>query len=99
MEVEKRLIARPEVASYELPIVGPVPVPMALLFASLAVGYVLARLVSVHAGFVGRRWARKVSASVKEGVRDAVESEAFARLDRVEGARQKLGNAIQRIAV
>ena len=92
------VIARPEVASFELPILGPVPAPMVLLLASLAVGYVLARLVSVHAGFVGRRWARKVSASVNAGLREAVESEAFARLDRVERARQQLGNALHRIA-
>ena len=92
------VIARPEVASYDLPVLGPVPAPMVVLFVALAVGYVLARLVSVHAGFLGRRWARTVSASVRTEVREAVDADAFARLDKVERARQQLGAAFHRIA-
>jgi len=92
------VIARPEVASYDLPVLGPVPVPMVLLFVSLAVGYVLARLVSLHAGWLGRRWARGVSGSVRARVQEVVDAEAFSPLARVEQARRALGNAWRRIA-
>ena len=92
------VIARPEVASYDLPGLGPVPAPMVLLFVSLAVGYVLARLVSLHAGWLGGRWARGVSTSVRAGIREVVDAEAFAPLSRLEQARSALGTAWRRLA-
>ena len=92
------VIARPEVASYDLPVLGPVPAPMVLLFVSLAVGYLLARLISLHAGWVGRRWARGVSGSVRNAIREVVKAEAFAPLSRLERARSVLGTAWQRLA-
>ena len=92
------VLARPEVTSYDLPVLGPVPAPMVLLFVALAVGYILARLVSLHAGWVGRRWTRGISSSVRSAVRAVVEAEAFAPLARVEQARSALGTAWRRIA-
>jgi GTPase Era involved in 16S rRNA processing len=92
------VIARPDVASYDLPILGPVPAPMVLLFVALAIGYVLARLVSIHAGWVGRRWARGISTSIKASVSEIVAAESFGSLARLEEARQRLGDAWRRIA-
>ena len=92
------VLARPEVASYDLPVLGPVPAPMVLLFVALAVGYILARLVSLHAGWIGRRWTNGFSRSVRTAVHEVVEAEAFAPLARVEQARSALGTAWQRIA-
>ena len=87
------VIARPEVASYELPVLGPVPAPMVLLFVALAIGYVLARLVSIHAGWVGRRWARGTSKTIRTAVGEVVAAESFGALSRLEDARKRLANA------
>src|SRR6185436_6301230 len=92
------VIARPEVASYDLPILGPVPAPMVLLFVALSIGYVLARLVSLHAGWLGRRWARGISASLRSAVREIVAAESFGSLARLEEARGRLGEAWRRVA-
>lgn len=85
-------IARPEVASYELPLLGPVPAPMVLLFVALAAGYVLARLLGLHAGWLGRRWARRLSGEVRTAVREVVAADAFAPIARIEEARAALAS-------
>ena len=86
-------IAHPEVASYDLPVLGPVPAPMVLLFVALASGYVLARLLGLHAGLLGRRWARRISGELRSAVREVLEAEAFAPLARIEVARAQLAGA------
>jgi hypothetical protein len=91
------VVVRPEVASYDLPIFGPVPAPMVLLFAGLAAGYLLARLLSIHAGWVGRRWARRVTGEVRRAVGEVIEVEAFAPLARIEAARAQLAGARARL--
>ena len=84
------VIARPEVASYDLPVLGPVPAPMVLLFVALAAGYVLARLLGLHAGLLGRRWARRLSGEVRTAVREIVAADAFAPIALIEEARAAL---------
>jgi len=86
-------IAKPTVASYDLPLLGPVPAPMVLLFLALASGYVLARLLGLHAGWVGRRWAQRLSTEIRAAVREIVAADAFAPLERLEAARSELGRA------
>lgn len=90
------VIARPEVASYNLPVLGPVPAPMVLLFVALATGYVLARLLSLHAGWLGRRWARRVSKELRASIAGVVASDAFAPIDKIEAARASLAAAWRR---
>lgn len=92
------VIARPDVASYDLPVLGPVPAPMVLLFTGLIGGYVLARLLSLHAGWLGRRWGRGLTSEVRRAVMDVVAADAFAPLARVEEARERLGSAWRRVA-
>lgn len=87
------VIARPEVASYDLPVLGPVPAPMVLLFVALAAGYVLARLLGIHAGWEGRRWARRLSGEVRTAVREIVAADAFAPIALIEDARAALAGA------
>lgn len=84
------VLARPEVASWDLPILGPVPVPAILLASSLAAGYLLARLLGLHAARIGRRWARRLEVSARIGAREVIELEAFARIERLEAARARL---------
>lgn len=90
------VIARPEVAGYDLPVLGPVPAPMVLLALGLVLGYLLARVLSVHAGFLGRRWARRFTADLRRAVTDVVVAEAFAPLAQVEAARAELAAASRR---
>ena len=90
------VIARPEVASYDLPVLGPVPAPMVLLALGLVLGYLLARILSLHAGFLGRRWARRLSRELRRSVTEVVDAEAFAPLVRIETARAELGRAMRR---
>lgn len=92
------VIARPEIASYNLPVLGPVPAPMVLLFVALATGYVLARLLSLHAGWLGRRWAQRVSKELREAIAEVVAADAFAPIDRIEAARSSLAAAWRRAA-
>ncbi len=90
------VIARPEVATYDLPVLGPVPAPMVLLALGLVLGYLLARILSLHAGFIGRRWARRLSGELRRTVGEVIEAEAFAPLARIEAARTQLAAAARR---
>ena len=66
------------------------PTPFASLVAFLAIGYLLARLLGSHAGWVGRRWARRVRDRVAAAVRDEVSQHGLAPLDALEDARSRL---------
>ncbi|HUQ43587.1 MAG TPA: GTPase [Candidatus Limnocylindria bacterium] len=90
------VIARPEVASYELPIVGPMPAPIVWLAIALIAGYVLARLLSLHAGFLGRRWARRLTGDVRSAVESVVREQAFAPLAEIDAARATILRASAR---
>ena len=50
-----------------LPVVGQVPIPLVALVVSLVVGYLLARLLGLHAGWLGRRWADRLAARIRDG--------------------------------
>jgi hypothetical protein len=86
-------LLRPPVDSVVLPIVGTVPIPLAMLVGGLILGYVIARLLGLHAGWIGRKWARSLATDVRAAVERAVSEEAFAGLDRVDGARRALWQA------
>jgi GTP-binding protein EngB required for normal cell division len=82
------------VATFELPILGPLPIPLALLTASLATSAVLGWLLGLHASWVGRRVAGRISSRVEQSVRQAIVRDAFASLDRVEAARRTIAAAL-----
>jgi energy-coupling factor transporter ATP-binding protein EcfA2 len=84
---------RPPVDVVELPVLGPVPIPFAILVAGMLLGFVVAKVLGWHAGRVGRRWARGLRADVRAAVEQAVGVEAFAGLDRVDAARRLLWRA------
>jgi len=87
------ILVRPAVASYDVPVLGPIPAPMVLLALLLALGYVLARILSLHAGWLGRRWAKRLTDELTDTVRQAVTDEAFSPIDRIEEARTSLAAA------
>jgi GTP-binding protein EngB required for normal cell division len=88
------IVARPRVDSAQLPIVGAVPMPFVVLVAFLAVGYLLARSLGLHAGHVGRRWAQDVRGRLTEAVASEVSQRGFAPLDELEDARARLWTAV-----
>ncbi|HEY3523759.1 MAG TPA: GTPase [Candidatus Limnocylindrales bacterium] len=91
------VLARPPIDVVELPVLGPVPVPLVLLAAVLLAGYVLARLLGLHAGWLGRRWARRLGTRLRAAVDEAVGTTAFAALEPIEAARRSLWAAARSI--
>lgn len=88
------ILARPEVDSAHLPIVGAVPMPFVVLVAFIGLGYLLARILGLHAGHVGRRWAQGVRESLADAVALEVGQRGMAPLDALEDARARLWTAI-----
>ncbi len=82
------------VGSISVPYLGPVPTPVALLAAALVAGYLLAKLLQLHAGWLGRRWAKRVGTRIAAEVRQRVVDELLAPLDRFEASRAALNRAV-----
>jgi hypothetical protein len=67
-----------------------------LLFASTLLSALLGWILALHAGWVGRRLAAAVAARTNAAVREAIASDAFAGLSRVEEARRSIAAATAR---
>jgi GTP-binding protein EngB required for normal cell division len=78
------------VGSVELPWLGPVPMPLVLLVGALFLSFLVGGVVRLHAGRLGRRYARRVERSVRDGVNSAVDRHGFDRLATVESHRTDL---------
>ncbi len=83
-------LLRAPVDGVVVPVLGQVPAPFALLLGSLLLGFVLARILGAHAGWLGRRWANRLERRIGEAVQAAVAGDAFEPLDRLEAARRSL---------
>ena len=81
------------VSTVDLPYLGPVPMPLVLISASLALSLLLGFLVTIHAGWIGRRMGRKVATRVADSVAEAIATGGFGGLDVVEDARLRLARA------
>ncbi len=88
------ILARPPVDSVDIPLIGIVPAPFVVLVVTVLVGYVLARLLGIHAGWIGRRWARRVRDKVTTSVRGEISERGFGPLDELEAARRSLWDAV-----
>lgn len=91
------ILARPVTGSVELPVFGPVPSPFASLVAFVLAGYGLARLLGVHARWVGSRWAARVRDRVSGAVAGELREHAFRPLDALEDAYRRLAGAVAEI--
>ncbi len=91
------ILARPATGSVVVPLLGPVPSPFVSLVALLLAGYLIARLLRAHAGWVGARWAGRVKDRISEAVAGEVGEPAFRALDALEDARRRLSSAVNRI--
>jgi hypothetical protein len=80
-------------ASVDVPILGPIPTPLVVLATLLLAGYVLARLLGIHAGMLGRRWARRLRVDLSRALEQRLQDVLFARLDRIDAARDRIARA------
>jgi hypothetical protein len=81
------------VSTVEVPYLGPVPMPLLLVAGSLALSLLLGAILTLHAGWVGRRVAARISDRVAEAVAGAVATAGFGGLDTVEAARARIAQA------
>jgi GTPase Era involved in 16S rRNA processing len=80
-------------ASVEVPVLGPIPTPLMVLAALLLAGFLLARLLGVHAGLLGRRWARRLRGDLTRELEQRLRDVLFARLDTIDAARERIARA------
>ena len=83
------------VSAVSVPYLGFVPTPVVLLAATLLAGYVLAKLLQLHAGWLGRRWARQVGVRVTSAVRGRITDDLLAPLDEFDASRAALEKAVR----
>ena len=80
-------------ASVEVPVLGPIPIPLIVLATVLLAGYLLARLLGAHAGVLGRRWARRLRGDLTRELETRLRDVLFARLDTIDVARARIATA------
>jgi len=83
------------VGAISVPYLGPMPTPVVLVAATLLAGYVLARLLGLHAGWLGRRWAKRVGAHVTRDVRTAITDDLLVPLDKFDASRAALKKTVR----
>ncbi|MDP9483104.1 MAG: hypothetical protein M3P84_07785, partial [Chloroflexota bacterium] len=88
------ILARPAVDAVEIPLIGIVPAPFVALVVTVLIGYGLARALGLHAGWIGRRWARRVRDQVTRSVRGEITERGFGPLDELEAGRRRLWLAV-----
>ena len=81
------------VGTVSIPYLGPVPTPLLLLAASVVIGYLLARALQLHAGRLGRRWAKRVGSAVTREVGMRIADELLVPLEQFDACRAALHDA------
>ncbi|TMC57340.1 MAG: hypothetical protein E6J19_06225 [Chloroflexi bacterium] len=89
------VLERPATGSIDLPILGPVPSPVILLAAALLAGYLLAMALRLHAGWRGRRWARRVGTLITNELNTRIRDAILLPLDELDAARTQLARAVR----
>jgi hypothetical protein len=87
------LLIRFTVDELNVPVLGRLPMPLVAVVATLIVVFLIARLVAIHAGWLGRRWARRMAHDIRTEISREVAETAFAPLDWVEAVQRGLANA------
>ncbi len=85
------------VTTAEVPYLGEVPLPLLMLAGSVAASAALGFLLGLHAGWIGRRRARRVAEQVRLAVTDAVATAGSAGLERIEAVRARLAADLERV--
>ena len=84
------------VGTVDVPVIGPVPTPLALLVVSVVVSLLVGGLARLDAGWRGRRAAKKVEGVLRQSVDREIEKHGFARLTEMDTARASLAAIYQR---
>jgi hypothetical protein len=79
------------VSTVDVPVLGPLPLPLILLAGSIVMSGLLGLLLALHAGWIGRRAGARIAERVRTAVGSAVTETGFGGLDRVEMARRRMG--------
>ena len=74
-----------------------VPTPLVVLLIGALASYLMSAALHAHAGWVGRRWARRIESDVRASVEGAVRNNLLGPLDDLESRRVALWNALQRL--
>jgi len=72
-----------------------VPSPVILLAAVLLAGYLLAMALRLHAGWRGRRWARRVGMLITNELNTRIRDAILLPLDELDAARTQLARAVR----
>jgi hypothetical protein len=84
------ILARPPVDLVDVPLLGAVPMPLVALAGSLLAGYLLARLLGWHAGWLGRRWSGRLRHEIRAATERQLADGVLGGFDRLERARRAL---------
>jgi hypothetical protein len=66
-----------------------------LLAGALVAGYLIARTLQLHAGFLGRRWAKRVAGRITGQVRQRIADDLLVPLEEFEASRAALHDAVR----
>ena len=89
------LIDNAPVGAVEIPYLGAMPTPVVILVATLLVGFLLAQALRLHAGWLGRRWARRIGKRIDREVRERIDDSLLLPIERLDSARGQLAGAAQ----
>jgi hypothetical protein len=87
------LIHDAPVGSIDVPYLGTMPTPVVLLVATLVVGFLLAQTLRLHAGWLGRRWARRIGKRITREVWERINDSLLLPIERFDAARAQLAAA------
>ena len=76
------------VATIEISLLGPVPLPLVLLAGSVVISAAIGFLLALHAGWIGRRVGRRLADRVRTAVAAETATAGFSGLDAVESVRR-----------
>lgn len=76
--------------TWDVPLLGAMPVPTILIVAGIAGWFLLGRLLAWHAGRLGAAWAERIGAEIGRGVGEVVRDVVEAPLAERDSARQAL---------
>ncbi len=87
------LIPGAPVGSVDVPYLGAIPTPVVLLAATLLIGFLLAQALRLHAGWLGRRWARRIGEQITREVQERITDSLLLPIERFDSARDQLAKA------
>ena len=81
--------------TWDVPVLGAMPVPTVLIVAGIAGWFLLGRLLSWHAGRLGGAWADRLAAELERGVSEVVRETVEVPLAQRDASRRALWDASQ----